>query len=140
MIHSLSRITHPMMLPKQYHSIHQSLNGTIDSLIVLVDGTVHGDGYITPNVICINNNECYITITVMVPVNKYHLCYGRFYGYVYYRPQRSWAKVIFSQACVKNSVHNRPYGHPVDMLILVGYSVTYGAVGTHYTVMLSCCL
>ena len=22
-----------------------------------------------------------------------------------YRPQRSWAKVIFSQACVKNSVH-----------------------------------
>ena len=25
-------------------------------------------------------------------------------GYLY-RPQRSWAKVIFSQACVKNSVH-----------------------------------
>ena len=24
----------------------------------------------------------------------------------YYRPQRSWAKVIFSQACVKNSVHS----------------------------------
>ena len=24
---------------------------------------------------------------------------------IYYRPQRSWAKVIFSQACVKNSVH-----------------------------------
>ena len=23
----------------------------------------------------------------------------------YYRPQRSWARVIFSQACVKNSVH-----------------------------------
>ena len=23
----------------------------------------------------------------------------------YYRPQRSWAKVIFSQVCVKNSVH-----------------------------------
>ena len=23
----------------------------------------------------------------------------------YYRPQRSWAKVIFSQACVKNFVH-----------------------------------
>ena len=23
----------------------------------------------------------------------------------HYRPQRSWAKVIFSQACVKNSVH-----------------------------------
>ena len=23
----------------------------------------------------------------------------------FYRPQRSWAKVIFSQACVKNSVH-----------------------------------
>ena len=25
--------------------------------------------------------------------------------YLNYRPQRSWAKVIFSQACVKNSVH-----------------------------------
>ena len=25
--------------------------------------------------------------------------------HVNYRPQRSWAKVIFSQACVKNSVH-----------------------------------
>ena len=25
----------------------------------------------------------------------------------FYRPQRSWAKVIFSQACVKNSVHRR---------------------------------
>ena len=24
---------------------------------------------------------------------------------IYYRPQRSWAKVIFSQACFKNSVH-----------------------------------
>ena len=23
----------------------------------------------------------------------------------FYRPQRSWAKVIFSQVCVKNSVH-----------------------------------
>ena len=41
-------------------------------------------------------------------------------------------------SCVKNSVHNRPYGHSVDMLILVGHSVTYGAVGTHYAVMLSC--
>ena len=30
----------------------------------------------------------------------------------YYRPQRSWAKVIFSQACVMNSVHKggRGYG------------------------------
>ena len=26
-------------------------------------------------------------------------------SFYYYRPQRSWAKVIFSQACVKNSVH-----------------------------------
>ena len=25
----------------------------------------------------------------------------------YYRPQRSWGKVIFSEACVKNSVHRR---------------------------------
>ena len=28
----------------------------------------------------------------------------RGFDYIY-RPQRSWAKVIFSQACVKNSVH-----------------------------------
>ena len=28
----------------------------------------------------------------------------------FYRPQRSWAKVIFSQACVKNSVHRRGGG------------------------------
>ena len=26
-------------------------------------------------------------------------------GVHFYRPQRSWGKVIFSQACVKNSVH-----------------------------------
>ena len=32
------------------------------------------------------------------------LCYTAF-RWLYYRPQRSWAKVIFSQACVKNSVH-----------------------------------
>ena len=28
----------------------------------------------------------------------------------FYRPQRSWAKVIFSQACVKNSVHGEGEG------------------------------
>ena len=29
-----------------------------------------------------------------------------------YRPQRSWGKVIFSEACVKNSVHRgRPQAH-----------------------------
>ena len=27
--------------------------------------------------------------------------------YDYYRPQRSWGRVIFSKACVKNSVHSR---------------------------------
>ena len=36
-------------------------------------------------------------------------CWQQTWGYqpetYYYRPQRSWAKVIFSQACVKNSVH-----------------------------------
>ena len=34
-------------------------------------------------------------------------CYLRvqFDEYTYYRPQRSWGKVIFSEACVKNSVH-----------------------------------
>ena len=26
-------------------------------------------------------------------------------NFLYYRPQRSWGKVIFSEACVKNSVH-----------------------------------
>ena len=31
-------------------------------------------------------------------------CTAKRRGY-FYRPQRSWAKVIFSQACVKNSVH-----------------------------------
>ena len=25
--------------------------------------------------------------------------------YIYYRPQRSWGKVIFSEACFNNSVH-----------------------------------
>ena len=25
--------------------------------------------------------------------------------FYYYRPQRSWGKIIFSEACVKNSVH-----------------------------------
>ena len=30
----------------------------------------------------------------------------------YYRPQRSWAKVIFSEACVKNSVHGGVWSRP----------------------------
>ena len=33
----------------------------------------------------------------------------------FYRPQRSWGKVIFSEACVKNSVHREegsPGPHP----------------------------
>ena len=34
----------------------------------------------------------------------------------YYRPQRSWGKVIFSVACVKNSVH-----------CMLGYSPSLGA-------------
>ena len=28
---------------------------------------------------------------------------GKFFNF--YRPQRSWGKIIFSEACVKNSVH-----------------------------------
>ena len=36
------------------------------------------------------------TYIMLVQVEIYFCCY---------RPQRSWAKVIFSQACVKNSVH-----------------------------------
>ena len=36
--------------------------------------------------------------------------------FLYYRPQRSWGKVIFSEACVKNSVHRgggrSPGPHP----------------------------
>ena len=51
-------------------------------------------------------------------------------GSTYYRPQ---GKVMFSQACISHSVHNRPHG----------YSVTahpcYGAVVTHPSGMLSCC-
>ena len=31
---------------------------------------------------------------------------------LYYRPQRSWGKVIFSEACVKNSVHSVGGGYP----------------------------
>ena len=27
------------------------------------------------------------------------------WAHAFYRPQRSWGKVIFSEACVKNSVH-----------------------------------
>ena len=37
----------------------------------------------------------------MVFVRKFDI----FLHYFYYRSQQSWAKVIFSQACVKNSVH-----------------------------------
>ena len=32
-------------------------------------------------------------------------CVFSMYSTYYYRPQRSWGKVIFSEACVKNSVH-----------------------------------
>ena len=32
-----------------------------------------------------------------------HSCY--YINWNYYRPQQSWGKVIFSEACVKNSVH-----------------------------------
>ena len=39
----------------------------------------------------------------------------------YYRPQRRWAKVIFSQACVKNSVHGGGGCLPQCML---GYTTT----------------
>ena len=31
--------------------------------------------------------------------------YIAFHKYLSYRPQRCWGKVIFSEACVKNSVH-----------------------------------
>ena len=36
----------------------------------------------------------------MIVVSNCDLC-----CVIHYRPQRSWAKVIFSQECVKNSVH-----------------------------------
>ena len=36
-------------------------------------------------------------------MNKLLFCWC--VSFFYYRPQRSWAKVIFSQTCVKNSVH-----------------------------------
>ena len=35
-----------------------------------------------------------------------------YYGVICYRPQRSWGKVIFSEACVKNSVHSGGGGVP----------------------------
>ena len=38
-------------------------------------------------------------------MHKNYLCRKSCNRLDYYRPQRSWAKVIFSQACVKNSVH-----------------------------------
>ena len=40
--------------------------------------------------------------TVSVPGLSYFIGYD---SRGYYRPQRSWGKVIFSEACVKNSVH-----------------------------------
>ena len=54
-----------------------------------------------------------------VPPPRYGYCCGRYASYWnaflfgqsiwtqsdYYHPQRSWAKVIFSEACVNNSVH-----------------------------------
>ena len=38
----------------------------------------------------------------------------------HYRPQRSWAKVIFSQACVKNSVHGGGGGGRVSASVHAG--------------------
>ena len=34
-----------------------------------------------------------------------HPCQQSFKSVTFYRPQRSWGKVIFSEACVNNSVH-----------------------------------
>ena len=38
--------------------------------------------------------------TIFYPGNLHELAIK-----IYYRPQRSWSKVIFSEVCVKNSVH-----------------------------------
>ena len=46
-------------------------------------------------------NEAFLKSRVK-EVRSYIIRYARCHCY---RPQRSWAKVIFSQACVKNSVH-----------------------------------
>ena len=71
----------------------------------------------------------------------------------FYRPQRSWAKVIFSQACVKNSVHRgggrvsasvhagiHPSPREQTHLLPGKQTAAYGqrAAGTHPTGMHSC--
>ena len=50
---------------------------------------------------------------------------------IHYRPQQSCGKVIFSQACVKNSVHGEGGCLPQCMLVTA-------ADGTHPTGMHSC--
>ena len=77
---------------------------------------------------------------------------GRIKPCINYRPQRSWAKVIFSQACVKNSVHGG--GGCVSASVHAGIhpprsspsppgrqTTAYGqrAAGTHPTGMHSYC-
>ena len=65
-----------------------------------------------------------------------------------YRPQRSCGKVIFSQACVKNSVHGmggvclsacwdiHPLGrHPPGQTVRAGIDMATAADGTHPTGM-----
>ena len=59
-----------------------------------------------------------------------------------YRPQRSWGKVIFSQVCVKNSVHMEGGCPPpgADTPPRAVYAGRYGqqAGGTHPTGMHTC--
>ena len=68
-------------------------------------------------------------------------------SFVFYRPQRSWGKVIYSVACVKNSVHSGDGGstwagtpprqvHPPGAVHAGRYGQQAG--GTHPTGMHSC--
>ena len=50
----------------------------------------------------------------------------------FYRPQRSWGKVIFSEACVKNSVHSGRGGMHGRGVCMVGACMAGGCiVGGH---------
>ena len=57
------------------------------------------------------NSDCYVTITVdcgstsMINMSARQCVLNTVYDFTLIPAARSWAKVIFSEACVKNSVH-----------------------------------
>ena len=68
-------------------SVSRSVSGHGVILIAYWGYDVSTSGRLPPNDLDISAISCFYVI--------FH----------FYRPQRSWAKVIFSEACVKNSVH-----------------------------------